>query len=94
MRGAGWVAVDDDDDLGTWDGVDFTLGEATWTTTWAWTVASIMAARPPDTVPELSELYYVGGSALTILRDASAGEEACDATPETDDWGGEANDSP
>jgi hypothetical protein len=94
----GWTAVDDDDILGSWDGVEFTLGQANSTLELVNTsggtyldddialdsraVDSILDNRPLDTVLALSELYYVGGSALTTLKDASEGEEVC----ETPGW--------
>lgn len=90
----GWVALNPDDVLGTWDGVTFTVAEAEATVELANTggagwlddeiglnsraVDSIVAARPIQTVAELASLYYVGNSALTDLKEAAAGEPACD----------------
>lgn len=90
-----WVATEDGDHLGTWDDVAFTLGESddvlelvnTSGATYlddtvgldSRAVDSILDARGLHTVLELSELYYVGTSALTKLKDAAAGEDACEA---------------
>ena len=73
--------------VGTWDGVSFTFAEAEATVALAneassgyldddlgldaRAVNSILDARPLTSVHRLSELYYVGNLALTILRDAS-----------------------
>lgn len=89
----GWVALDPDDVLGTWDGVTFTVAEAEATVELANTsgpaflddqvgldsraVDSILAARPIANVAQLSELYYVGQSALGRLKDAAAPAPAC-----------------
>lgn len=80
----GWVPAGGDL-LGTWDGVAFTVDEATWTLAFVNTaseqeldfdaaldsraVTSILAARPLDSILTLSELYYVGQSALLKLRE-------------------------
>lgn len=82
----GWVPAEGDV-LGIWDGVTFTAEQATATLTLVndaseatlddelgldrRAVNSIIAARPIPSVEVLSGLYYVGRSALTILRDAS-----------------------
>ncbi len=82
----GWVPAEDDV-LGIWDGVSFTADQAAGTLVLAneasrealdddlgldrRAVNSIIAARPIPSVEVLSGLYYVGRSALTILRDAS-----------------------
>ncbi|MCP4808799.1 MAG: hypothetical protein GY913_01805 [Proteobacteria bacterium] len=89
-----WIATDDDDRLGEWDDVEFTMGEAEGIVELVNTsgraylddevgldsraVDSILDARTIGTVLELSELYYVGTSALTKLKDAAEGEESCD----------------
>jgi hypothetical protein len=83
----GWVPLGPDDHLGTWDRVDFTVGEAEATVALANSadrdtldddlaldsraVDSILAARPVLSVAHLASLYYVGRSALTKLRDAA-----------------------
>ena len=88
-----WVALQDTDILGSWDGVEFTVAEAESTLELANTsghdyldddlaldvraVNSIFAARPIDTVQELSGLYYVGKTALTALKEASTGTPDC-----------------
>ena len=88
-----WVAMGPDDVLGSWDGVAFTVAEAEATVQLANTggrnyldddlgldsraVDSIFDARPIASVAELSELYYVGGSALNALKDASVGTPDC-----------------
>lgn len=85
----GWVPAGHDL-LGIYDGVSFTVDEAAATLTLAneaddgWldddlgldrrAVDSILAARPIPSVLALSELYYVGGAALSALRQASAGD--------------------
>ncbi|MFK7927448.1 MAG: hypothetical protein AB8H79_04630 [Myxococcota bacterium] len=90
----GWVALDDDDVLGTFDGVEFTLGQAKSTVLLANTagktyldddlgldaraVKSIVAARPIANVEDLAELYYVGKSALTTLKEDADSGKACD----------------
>ena len=90
----GWVALDEGDHLGTWDGVDFTLGEAEAVLALAndtgeayldddvalnsRAVDSILDARPIESIEELAGLYYVGTSALTKLKDAAGWEPACD----------------
>lgn len=79
----GWLP-EDDDILGTWDGVSFTVLEAAWTMALVNSasetvlddevpldrraVDSILEARPVSTVAHLSDLYYVGGSALAHLQ--------------------------
>lgn len=76
-----------DDLLGVYDGVSFTVDQATETIAFVneatdqaldddvpldrRAVDSIVAARPIDTVLELSQLYYVGSSALALLQQAS-----------------------
>jgi Nuclease A inhibitor-like protein len=78
----------DDDPYGTFDGVAFTWGQArasldlvNGTSEAALhddvrldprAVASIAAARPIATVAELADLYYVGPSMLTRIRDFAA----------------------
>jgi hypothetical protein len=90
----GWVALSDHDELGTWDGVTFTVAEAEATVELANTaganylddgldldrraVDSILAARPIDTVQELAGLYYVGQTALQTLKDTAASAPDCD----------------
>ena len=85
----GWIPSGDDY-LGSWDGVDFTVDEAEMTMTLvnlatedtldfevpldSRAVSSILAARPVTTVAHLSDLYYVGGSALTHLREHAAAD--------------------
>jgi hypothetical protein len=87
----GWVPGGDDT-LGTWDGVTFTVDEAAATVALANSadedvldvdlgldrraVDSIVAARPIPTVLALSELFFVGRSALTVLRDAATADDA------------------
>ncbi len=89
-----WVALDPNDELGVFDGVAFTVAQAEATVELANTagpnylddnlgldsraVNSIVAARPIASVQHLSELYYVGKSALTTLKEASEGTPACD----------------
>ena len=74
----------EDDFVGTWDGVDFTWGETRRTLELANTasqsdlddtfeldgraVKGIVEGRPFQTMDELSEAYYVGGSALKQLK--------------------------
>ena len=85
----GWVPLGNET-LGTWDGVEFTVEEAELVLGLANTasvdnldhevrldsraVDSIVAARPIQTVLELSELWYVGGSALENLKLYTQGE--------------------
>ena len=80
----GWMPSGDDH-LGSWDSVDFTVDEAEITIALvnqatadtldfevpldSRAVDSILAARPITTVAHLSDLYYVGGSALTHLKE-------------------------
>jgi hypothetical protein len=80
-----------DDVLGTWDGVVFTVSEAEATLALAnasteaeldfalaldrRAAASIVNAQPIETLAELSSLYFVGGSALTLLKEAAATPE-------------------
>jgi hypothetical protein len=82
--GLGLVPTDGDI-LGTYDGVTFSVEEAYATVDFinrvdhdvldfelgldARAVRSIVEARPVDTVQELAGLYYVGKSALNVLRD-------------------------
>ena len=88
-----WVALNDDDVLGTWDGVEFTLAQATSTLELANTgsfnylddnlgldaraVRSIVEARPVESIQQLAGLYYVGRTALTTLRETAEGEPDC-----------------
>ncbi len=81
-----------DDELGVYDGVSFTVDEAEATVAFANIAAdlvlddevaldrravdSILAARPLATALALSQLYYVGGSAMQRLKDAAAVPEA------------------
>ena len=102
----GWT-----DTLGTWDGITFTVYEAEGTINFVneaseatlddevpldrRAVNSILEARPLASVLELSELYYVGHSAMELLLDGAwnlgdymyedesekpADEDACKAT--------------
>ena len=80
----------DDDILGTYDGVSFTVAEAEAVVELSNTADpntlddnialdsraadSIVDARPLSTVQEISGLYYVGASALTKLKDYAEGE--------------------
>jgi hypothetical protein len=89
-----WVATNPNDVLGTWDGVTFTLGEATATVELANTagpnyldhdlgldsraVKSIKEARTIQTVEQMAGLYYVGKSALTKLKNAAGTSAGCD----------------
>ncbi len=82
----GW-GLGDSDELGTWDGVTFTVAEANATVAFVndasetmlddevplnrRAVDSILAARPLDSVQELSELYFIGNSAMTLLLDGA-----------------------
>jgi len=83
----GWVPTGADP-LGTWDGVTFTVDEATDTLALANTATlseldddlgldkraatSIVDAQPIASVAHLASLYYVGTSALNALLDASS----------------------
>ena len=94
----GWVPTNDDDILGTWDDVTFTVGEAEAVVELSNTaganylddnlaldsraVDAILAARPIESVYELAGLYYVGTGALNALRDDAMGAEVC----ETPGW--------
>lgn len=94
----GLVPAEDEDVLGTWDGVTFTVAEADRVVELANTaggsyldddlaldaraVDSIVGARPIATVQELAGLYYVGQTALTTLKEAAAGVPGC----ETPGW--------
>ncbi len=85
----GWVPAGDEL-LGIYDGVSFTVDEAAATLALAneadgvWldddlgldrrAVDSILEARPIPSVLALSELYWVGGAALSALRQAAAGD--------------------
>jgi hypothetical protein len=96
-----WVVTNPDDILGVYDNVEFTLAEAEATLEFvnkadaayldddlalnSRAVTSIVDARPVGSVQTLSELYYVGRSALTTLRDAANVEDAAD-TPFADDF--------
>ena len=84
----GWVALEGDDLLGTWDGVSFTVAEAEAVLGLANSAASgtlddevgldrravesILDARPVESIEHLAGLYYVGGTALVRLKDFSA----------------------
>jgi len=86
----GWIDGDQDAFYGRWDGVDFTYTEAQRVVRLAnlakrqtlalevdldaRAVDSILAARPIDSIRELSLLYYVGESALTDLKAYAAGD--------------------
>lgn len=86
-RDAGWVPTGDDV-LGVYDGVPFTVNQADRALALVndeseavldddvgldpRAVNSILAARPVASVMELSELYWVGGSMLTRIRDYDA----------------------
>jgi hypothetical protein len=85
-----WVPTADDV-LGTWDGVVFTVAEAEATLALAngsteaeldhdlnldrRAAASIAAAQPIETLSALSGLWFVGGSALGLLKDAAVTAE-------------------
>jgi hypothetical protein len=102
------------DRLGTWDGVTFAVYEAEGTINFVneasetmlddevplnrRAVNSILEARPLETVAQLSELYFVGHSAMELLLDGAwnlgdymwededekpADENACEATVAT-----------
>jgi hypothetical protein len=102
------------DTLGTWDGVTFAVYEAEGTIDFIneateamldnevpldrRAVNSILEARPLETVFQLSELYYIGPSAMELIVDGAwnlgdymwedesekpADEEACEATVAT-----------
>jgi len=89
----GWVALGPDDELGTFDGVTFTVAEAAAVVELANTagqnyldddlgldrraVLSIVDARPIENIAVLSDLYYVGKSAMTTLKEESAGLSGC-----------------
>ncbi|GEM_PF-2478171 len=106
---ANGYGLDDHDELGTWDGVTFTVAEAAATVAFVndasetmlddevplnrRAVDSILDARPVSSVAELSELYFVGYSAMNLLLDGAYNlgdsswldedeeeEETCDAT--------------
>ena len=86
-----WVPAGDQL-LGMWDGVVFTVDEAEATLAFvnasdAQTLdhdlgldrraaAAIVGAQPVGSVADLSELYYVGTSALTILKEAALEAQA------------------
>ena len=86
VEAQGWVP-EGDDELGTWDGVTFTVDEAAATVELANTldettldvdlaldrraVNSILDARDISDVGELAGLYFVGQYALTTLLDAA-----------------------
>jgi len=77
----------DDDLLGSWDDVSFTVSEADATLAFAnaashdlldydlgldrRAASSIVAAQPIESIEHLAGLYYVGNSALNILKDAA-----------------------
>jgi hypothetical protein len=77
----------DDDLLGSWDGVSFTVSEADATVAFANAAShdlldhdlsldrraanSIVAAQPIESVEHLAGLYYVGRSALTTLKSSA-----------------------
>ncbi|MBW1881328.1 MAG: hypothetical protein JRJ84_23480 [Deltaproteobacteria bacterium] len=83
VDGDGWIPVGDDL-LGVYDNVPFTVNEADDTIAWTNEVSvefldddldldrravdSIVEARPLESVLQLSELYYVGESALIKLK--------------------------
>lgn len=89
----GWVPAGSDV-LGTWDGVTFTVDEATAVLELVNTasedeldddvpldaraVGSILAARPIETVHALAGLYYVGTTALGALLDHAVPAPSCD----------------
>ena len=79
--------------LGSWDGVEFSVDEADWTVNLVNTLShvemdhglgldrraadSIVAAQPLLSVAQLAGLYYVGRSALSVLKEAAvSGVEA------------------
>jgi len=83
---AGWIPQGEDI-LGTWDGVTFTVDEAGDTLDYVndadhstldfdlgldrRAANSIVAAQPIATIEDLAGLYYVGSSALTLLKGAA-----------------------
>lgn len=89
-----FVPSEEDEILGSWDGVTFTVGEADAVVALAnragadfldddlgldsRAVGSILAARPVASVEHLADLYYVGEAALEALKAAAA---ACDVRP-------------
>ena len=91
----GWIPTGDDD-LGTWDGVDFTVEQAELTVDLvnsssdqeldAWldrrAVDSIVAAGELSTIYQLSELYWVGNATLSTLKIEAVGEDdtGCELT--------------
>lgn len=101
----GWIP-EGDAVLGTWDGVTFTVDQAEATLDRANSATfeeldvdlaldrraadSIVAAQPIPSVFVLSELPWVGRSALTILRNAaSAATVDCWVDADGDGWGAE-----
>jgi len=93
-----FVPSEEDEVLGAWDGVTFTVGEADLVVALAnradedyldadigldsRAVRSIVYARPIPSVATLSDLYYVGGDTLEALRDAAIALAECEADPE------------
>ena len=85
----------DDDILGSYDGVTFTVAEADQTLDFAnlasfemldkgldldrRAASAIVSAQPIDTVEQLAGLYFVGNHALTVLKDT--------ANPAAEDFG-------
>jgi len=86
----GWIP-EGQDILGTWDNVTFTVTEADDTLALvndadldtldvelkldSRAANSIVASQPIATIEDLADLYYVGSSALLILKDASGQSE-------------------
>ncbi len=85
----GWVP-EGDDELGTWDGVTFTTEQAELTLDFVVgadeqeldalldrrAVDSILSAGDIQTIHALSELYWIGNAAMTILRLEAVGDDA------------------
>ena len=84
----GWVPTGDDE-LGTWDGVTFTVDQAELTLEYVndageqelddlldrRSVDSIVAAGELETIHQLSELYWIGNYAMSTLKTEGAGED-------------------
>jgi hypothetical protein len=86
----GWIPAGDDI-VGSWEGVDFTADEVTWTLELANTAtqevldhtvgldrraaAAIVIDRPFFTMDALAATYYVGRAALRDLRDYAAADQ-------------------
>ncbi len=86
----GWIP-DEDDLLGSWDGVDFTVSEAELTLSFVNAAShdlldhdlgldrraadSIVEAQPIESIEELAGLYYVGGTALSQLKEHALSED-------------------